>query len=869
MHGDAASNWRHVDLVLDAALDLPHDQRASFLDRACTDDPALRADAERLLQACDRAEHFLDEPALLFASPLLESLTIEAGAAPDVGMHVGPYRLIRELGHGGMGAVYLAERDDSQFRHRVALKVIRRGMDDDAVLRFMDERQILASLNHPNIARLLDGGVTSDGLPYFAMEYVEGLRIDRYCDGRRLSIAARLELFVHVCHGVQYAHRNLIVHRDLKPSNILVTDDEQVKLLDFGIAKLLGAPEAARALTQGGARLMTPQYASPEQVRGESISTASDIYTLGVVLYELLTGQYPYRCAAHRDDLERAVLNEQPIRPSTAVRRTPVSRAADRAVASSPSASDARNCTVEKLHRTLRGDLDTIVLRAMSKEIDRRYGTAEQLASDIWRHLAGRPVTARRDTFQYRAQKFVRRHPFSVAAMVAFTTLLVVFSSVTTIQSRRIGAQAEHLKAERDKAQQITSFLTEMFNLSSPLEGKGNTLRARDVLDSATARIDRELKAQPEIQAQLMKRVGRAYYGLGLYGSARRLYTSALVLFEQTQGENSADASSTMNGLALVLLDDGDYQAAERMYRRALAIRRRMLGDQHRDVARTLNGLGLVLCINGRGKDADAVLREALNIDRRTPENLVGIGQTLNNLGRVRQDAGDAPSAEALHRESLALRTRLFGADHFEVSVSQVNLAIALRTRGELATAESLLRQALRTQRLVLSDEHADVAATMSELAAVVAMEGDARAAEALYRESLQRQRRVLGSSHPRLIGTLVRLGQLVIDKNRPAEGERLIREALAISEQSFPADHWQIGEAQVALGAALSALGDDNEAERLLVSGYTTLEQSRGTQHRQTQVARASLAAHYERSGRASEVIARLIRGGNEGDPR
>ena len=518
MPRDAMDRWRQVNRVLDIALELPPEERKAFLNHACVGDPSLSVDVERLLHACDRAEHFLEQPAPMFAVSLLEDLVADTETPSDVDIQVGPYRLVRELGHGGMGAVYLAERADDQFRQRVALKLIRRGMDSQGIRRFMEERQILASLSHPSIARLLDGGITDDRLPYFAMEYVDGTPIDRYCDARRLSIVARLALFVGVCQTVQYAHRNLVVHRDLKPSNILVTADGQVKLLDFGIAKLLTSQEATAGLTQPGLRLMTPQYASPEQVRGDSISTASDVYALGVLLYELLTGHYPYGRVSSLHDIEHAVLQQQPVLPSAAVRRI-LERDAGSNPVTPALVSHARHCSVEKLVRALRGDLDTIILRAMSKEPERRYSTAEQLAEDIGRHLAGRPVTARRDTRRYRIQKFVQRHRFSVAAAGAFIVLLVVFSVITAVQSVRIRAQAERLTLERNNAQHVTRFLTEMFNLSNPIEGKGHALRAREVLDSGAARIERELKNQPAVQAQLMTTVGEAYHGLGLYRS--------------------------------------------------------------------------------------------------------------------------------------------------------------------------------------------------------------------------------------------------------------------------------------------------------------------------------------------------------------
>jgi eukaryotic-like serine/threonine-protein kinase len=543
-----------------------------------------------------------------------DTRTRDGSDAPMAERRIGPYRLLKELGHGGFGVVYLAARADEAYHKRVAIKVLRVGIGNaEAFRHFRRERQILAVLEHPNIARLLEGGTTDDGLPYLVMEYVQGQPIDSYCDGRRLPIAGRLRLFREICSAVSFAHRNLIVHRDLKPGNILVAPEGVPKLLDFGIAKLLQPELSGEAPTATGFA-MTPEYASPEQVRGQGVTTASDVYALGVVLYELLTGHRPYRLKS-RQTLEvlKAVCDEEPQKPSIVVTRSEEG-IEGRASITPEGVGGARDLSPERLGRRLSGDLDNIVLMALRKEPHRRYGSVEALSEDIACYLQERPVLARKGTAAYRAGKYVRRHALGVAVAVGFVLLLGGFSVAMAIQSRHLARERDHAAQERDKAEKVSSFLVDLFKVSDPSEAKGNTVTAREILDKGAERIRGELKDKPEVQATLMHTMGQVYKSLGLYDKAEGLLSSALEIQKGVFGPEHPDVAESMKGLGETLTDEGRARVAESLLRDALAIRSKVLPKGHPDIAESRSALGGCLIQLQRYGEAESLLLEGYPI---------------------------------------------------------------------------------------------------------------------------------------------------------------------------------------------------------------------------------------------------------------
>ncbi|HVE51164.1 MAG TPA: protein kinase, partial [Casimicrobiaceae bacterium] len=616
----------------------------------------------------------------------------------------GPYRVRREIGWGGMGAVYLAERVDDQYRKEVALKVLPRwrGGDQRRLQRFREERQILASLDHRGIARLLDGGVTPDGLPWFAMEYIDGKQIDHYCDSRQLSIEQRLKLFCDVCTAVQYAHRNLVVHRDLKPSNILVDDDGRVALLDFGIAKLLADDSVmADAAKTTGDTLMTPLYASPEQIRGEPTSTSSDVYALGVLLHVLLTGSNPYRLATlDTYEVARAVLEQDADKPSlSAMRETASSsKSAERSISAR---ALARDTTSQKLAKRLRGDLDAIVLRAMSKEPGRRYATVEQLETDVRRHLSGLPVVARPDSRLYHARKFVGRHRVGAGVAAVVAVMVLTFATVMAVQRSRIRAQAARIAMERDRAEQVGRVFLTIFSNIAPGE---NGVEARDILDSATATVDKQMMAHPEQRARLMFEMASAYHRLEMHPRALELLKVSLALRRNLSPAPNLEVAETLHLMGTVLLANSSIAQADSAYAEALELRRQELGGRHGDVARSLIGLSSARRAQGRLVEAESLSREAIAIDEsRGPDARADLAHSKGALAAVMADRKQFRAAAVLFQKSLGLLRETRPEHHPEVATVVFDLASALHGAGDRAAADSLIRYGLGLHRRSLT----------------------------------------------------------------------------------------------------------------------------------------------------------------------
>jgi serine/threonine-protein kinase len=813
-----------------SALELEPERRLGFVAERCAPSPSMRAAVESLLSAHDSAGDWPLALDLTRAAALVGSVQPPAGERT----RVGPYRLLREVGRGGMGTVFLAERVDGGFEQQVALKLLRRGIDTEAVLtRFRRERQILARLEHPGIARLLDGGATADGLPYFAMEYVDGEPITHFAMSRRLGVDARLELFEQVCEAVQEAHRNLVVHRDLKPSNVLVTGEGRVKLVDFGIAKVLhewpgdasGGP-AETALTREGLQPLTPDYASPEQVRGEALTTSSDIYTLGVVLYELLTGRLPYRVAATTPErMVRAVCESVPLPPSTVLGR-------------GREASAPAGGRLEK-------DLDAIVLAALAKEPARRYRSVEALAEDLRRQRSGLPVRARPPSRLYGAIKFVRRHRAGVAAAVLAAASLILGLAGTAWQAAVAARERDRARQEAVKAGEVKEFVLDLFAVSDPNTAHGESATARELLDRGTVRLRTELAGQPEVQAEMMSVAGEIYRLLGLYDRARPLLERALALRREALGEVHPEVVSSLGLLAALSHATGDYEEAEQLYRRALELERRLHGAEHPGVARWLNGLSEVARARGRYDEAESLARSALAMRRRSLAPVhVDVAESLTHVAVPLYLKREYPEAEQLYREALAIRESLQGDEHLKVAEVRNRLALLLRRQGRHAEAEALFRRTLATYRRSLGPAHPDVAIVLNNLAQVRQAQAEPAAAEPLFREALAIQRQALRPDHPDVAITLSNLGALLHEQGNVEEAEPLFRESLAIWQSAHGEKHPYVALALGNLGELLLTRGDLAGAERFLVRALALLLELHGEDDPRVARARRRLAA-------------------------
>jgi eukaryotic-like serine/threonine-protein kinase len=738
--------------------------------------------------------------------------------------------VLNVLGRGGMGTVYLAERDDGHFRHRVALKVLRRGLDtDDIVARFRAERQILASLSHPSIARVFDGGTTEDGLPYFVMEAVEGAPITEHCDANRLSIAERLALVERVAAAVEYAHRNLVVHRDLKPSNILVDRDGTVKLLDFGIAKLLDpAPDDATPATRTGVRPMTPEYASPEQVRGEPITTASDVYQLGALLYQLCTGVRP---------------------PGPGIAQTPGAETeppsailAREAGSDGPSPEEVarlRRTDPRRLRARLRGDLDTIILTALRHDPDRRYATVQQLSGDLVRHREGRPILARPDTALYRASRFLRRNGRWVAAgtavaasLVALTVVSVRAAAVSAEQARALAVERDRAEAEGGKAAQVTRFLVDLFTAADPQHPTA-PLTVRELVDRGAARIESDV-ASAAVQAELMEVVGTVYRRLGDRDEAERFLETALRLRRDMDPPDPGAEASALVAMAQLLRDRAAYAEAIDAYREALEIRARTHGPDHPVTAGVKHGLALVFMELDELAEAETLLREALEVYRRTPAFTEGfdLSITLTTLGGLLTQRGDHAGAEPFLREALEMRRQLLGDDHPRTAIVMNNLARSYQVQGRYDAAEPLLRESLEVRRRTLGPDHPEVATALNNLALGLSQTGRHDEAEPLHLESLEIRRRAHGDDHPAVATALLNLSDVSTGLGRFGEAETRLRRAITILTPTRGPRHTLVGQARARLGAALAAQGRAEDAQVELGEAVEILREARGPDH-------------------------------------
>jgi eukaryotic-like serine/threonine-protein kinase len=790
--------WRRVDAILDLVLDLEPSARAARVEEMCGSDRLLRQEIEDLLHAQAASAAFLARPAAEHAAPLVAAIDRDLIPRPRewwLGRIVDRYRLLSQLGEGGMGIVCLAERIDGQFEQQVAIKLAKQGLSsEEARRRFLQERQILARLDHPAIARLLDGGVTDEGVPYFVMERVEGQPVTTSCATRLLPIDARLRLFLEICGAVQYAHRNLIVHRDLKPSNILVDDEGRVKLLDFGIAKLLGDTESSPESPLTIVRALTPEYAAPEQVSGGPISTSTDVYSLGVVLYELLAGIRPYIAAdGSVRELERAILEQEPAPPSTRV-----------------ASGDVR--------RRLKGDLDRIVLKALQKSPERRYQSAEAFARDVRRHLEGLPVSARGDALSYRARKFLGRHLIGVGAAVLLVLTLTGGLVATTWEARRAEREAR-------KAQAVKEFLKTLLSAADPFLAQGREPSVRQLLDAGAGRLETELANQPDVQSEVARLIAGVYQSLGEYDREMPLLQLDLERRRRLDGQRSLAVAQVLTQLADASYQQGRYDEAGAMYRSALDIEREKRGSRTPQVAELLWDLGGVTRNRGDLAGAEALDKDALAIYAATKGDdsaeSAGVRESLSIV--YNQEARFADAA-ALERPVLAWRQQHLGPDHPDTLTAGYNLAYCLQALGEFDAAFRLAEDVAARQRRVLGGRHDALATSLRLVARASDGAGRADAAVGPIAEALAIHTERFGGAHVQIAHDRAWQALIEAHTGRLAEADRDAREALRIFGAQQGPPRADLPVVHVALAGVLAEAGRLDEAEAVATRAVSDL---------------------------------------------
>ena len=743
--------WVRVKRVISEALSLEPSGRTAFITEACSGDPELLHLVREQLRYMDESEeknflhHLADD-----RQELMDDLSrgwSAPGEGDVIGKKIGSFRITERLGSGGMGIVYKAERADGSFEQTVAVKLIKQEVvSEETILRFKTERDILARLTHPHIARLYDGGITDDGTSYLVMEYIDGKPIDAWCDENKCSIEKRLRLFRKVCEAVQFAHQNMVIHRDLKPQNILVTDDGQVNILDFGIAKMLKPEHPGQTMleTAPGSRLWTPQFAAPEQIMGANIGITTDVYALGALLYTLLGGSAPYNFANKSPfEVESAILKNDPPAPGKSAAD------ADLETAQNRGARDARH-----LQKMLKGDLDALILKALRRQPRFRYPSVRELLDDLKRYEADLPLQARQGTIRYRTSKFWKRH--KAALLVA-----VVFAGIITNHTVQVTRERNRARMETQKAQEVSNFLSGLFRAANPIHEPVKNLTAGSLLERGKTRI-KQLDSQPAIQAELLGVIGRAYLHLGQHTDAKPLLARSLELRQKLYSPDHPEVAEGFYDFANLQREAGHFKAADSLHRRALAIRTSSLGYYHQATAESLHDLGLVLSQLRAYPSSDSVLNEALAIyEEIYHPGHVKIAAVLNRKAANYRAAGNYEEAHQLYQRSFDIWKREHRDAHPQVAEGANDLALIHKLMGNIALADSLYRVALKITDTLYNGSHPSTAETLGNLGVMWEQQGDYEQARSYLEEALAMCRSLFREHHPKIAEGLNNLATL------------------------------------------------------------------------------------------------------------
>lgn len=841
-----SKTWSDVKTIFFHVLELETGKREDYINVHCKE-PALRQELNSLLVAYENAERFLEQSAI-------PSEPVSDQHAIFVGKLFGRYKIERLIARGGMGLVYLGVRND-EVKQKAAVKIINPGVASETIVkRFQNERQTLANLNHPNISKLLDGGVTEDGIQFLVMEFIEGIPIDEYCDNKKLTIRDRLELFLKVTSVVQYAHQNLVVHRDLKPCNILVTEDGEPKLLDFGIAKILSSEGGnAETVTQRGTLNLTPEFASPEQIKGERITTVSDVYSLGIILYRLLTGHTPYRIASpFHSDIRKIVTETEPRRPSEAVLQ-PIDAEPDDGTNTTDSESVAttRRESLGRLHKILAGDLDTIVAMAIRKEPDRRYPSVDHFAEDIRRYLSNKPVYAHKDTFGYRSRKFIARNKAAVGFMTAILLAVLLGIAGMVWQSNLTARERDVAKLEAEKANRIKSLLLEMISSPDPRKD-GDKVTVIDVVRRASQKMSSELAGQPHVEAEVRTMLGSTYQNLGIYDSAETEFVKAHELTRKLFGEKSKETAMSLKALGLVYQYAGDFERPESLFKQSLEMLKSLETVPSFETALVLDAYGTLMSEKGEHKLSEELTREALTI----AESIKGpddpkVAEIKNNLATSFNYLGKLDEADSLYKESLRVFRKHHGNFHLLVSSSLNNLAFINIFKQDHLKALPLLLESLNIKETVLDENHPDLILAYSNVGSTYFNLKQYDKAEEFMKASVDVGLKNYEEDNINLSRPYAWYGRVFEANGKFDKAVHYLGKAYLIRKKHLGNKNKLTLTSQYQYGKGLVSSGNFKDAEKHLLESYEGLNETLGNKDGATQKALTSLIDLYRELGK------------------
>ena len=831
--------WKKLSLIFDKVLTLPQERRTVYIKNICGNDPELEKKVRDMLGKMEESDQFFEDRFKKNQAVIneLDSVLENAGQSEDYfeGKTIGRWVVTELIGRGGMGSVYKAQRtDESGLQQIGALKIVHQSLITPShIERFKLEQQILSGLQHPNISGFIDSGITDDGIPYMVMEYVEGESILEYCNRQNLSIEKRLEIFKTICRTIQYAHKSLIVHRDLKPENILITKDGHVKILDFGIAKLLDPNlyKGSAIETKPGMRMLSLEYASPEQISGNPVNISTDIYSLGVLLYKLLTDLHPFETdnLSYRE-VEKIVLeNNAPLPSARLANLTDPNRL--------KKIANQKSTEPSELIKKLNGDLDAIINKALRKDPERRFDSVESFLHDVDRYQNGLPVYARPDTLGYRTRKFIHRHMWAVSAAALAILALTVGLAATLWQAEQARQNAEQARQNEQQAEQVSAFMLELFEGSDPNRANDGSTTVRELLDQGYKKFRTELTDQPVVRARMLSTIGTVYSNLGLYDEALPALEESIAGFRNVddQSHNYAQALLLFANLQYRL---GEWDKAETAARHAYEIILNHYEESDSDMASIMNTLALVLEEKGEMEEAYKLYRRVIEIRRNQPEQNSDLAINLNNLAILLQQDGELDEADELFREAITVVKEEWGEEHPYMAFLLNGYSGVHEDRGDFEKAIDTMQRAHEIGRAVFPEDHPFIAVVIHNIGRIYEMMENHEEASQYYAEGLALRRRTLPAGHADIATSLNAVGYTAINKGEPENAEPFLREALEIRKQSYKENDWRIAEVESHLGRSLLLQHKYDEAEMLLVKSHSTLEEALGPDNFHTQKA-------------------------------